>query len=160
MISLARGIASGMYHLHRHNIIHRDLATRNVLLTHSSGEGEPKITDFGMSRFLETNSIAQTKSDIGPVCWMAPESIARRTYSKKSDVWSYGIVCKFSPRFLLGNSWKCQSIASGSVATVSSQREALHFVFMFTVTRTVLIVTRFDSVAKMILGDTLVFHSF
>jgi mitogen-activated protein kinase kinase kinase 13 len=35
---------------------------------------------------------AQTKSDLGPVCWMAPESIAHRKYSKKSDVWMFGIV--------------------------------------------------------------------
>jgi serine/threonine protein kinase len=26
---------------------------------------------------------------------MAPESIAKREYSKKSDVWSFGIVCMF-----------------------------------------------------------------
>jgi len=32
-----------MYHLHIENIIHRDLATRNVLLTKSK---EPKISDF------------------------------------------------------------------------------------------------------------------
>jgi serine/threonine protein kinase len=34
----------------------------------------------------------QTKSGVGPVCWMAPESIATRNYSKKSDVWTFGIV--------------------------------------------------------------------
>jgi serine/threonine protein kinase len=31
-------------------------------------------------------------SGVGPVCWMAPESIAKRIYSKKSDVWSFAIV--------------------------------------------------------------------
>jgi serine/threonine protein kinase len=40
MISLAKGIASGMLHLHKHNIIHRDLAARNILLT---ANGSPKI---------------------------------------------------------------------------------------------------------------------
>jgi serine/threonine protein kinase len=34
----------------------------------------------------------KTNSGMGPICWMAPESIAHRTYSKKSDVWSFGIV--------------------------------------------------------------------
>jgi len=33
----------------------------------------------------------QTKSGVGAVCWMAPESIATRNYSPKSDVWSFGI---------------------------------------------------------------------
>ena len=37
------GIARGMLHLHLENIIHRDLATRNVLL---SSTQDPKISDF------------------------------------------------------------------------------------------------------------------
>ena len=37
------GIARGMLHLHSENIIHRDLATRNVLLTSTL---TPKISDF------------------------------------------------------------------------------------------------------------------
>jgi serine/threonine protein kinase len=36
--------------------------------------------------------VFQTKSGVGPICWMAPESIAHRNYSKKSDVWTFGIV--------------------------------------------------------------------
>jgi serine/threonine protein kinase len=42
MISLARGIASGMLHLHQHNIVHRDLAARNILLTRVE-TGGPKF---------------------------------------------------------------------------------------------------------------------
>jgi serine/threonine protein kinase len=34
----------------------------------------------------------KTKTNIGLIRWMAPESIAKRKYSKKSDVWSFGIV--------------------------------------------------------------------
>jgi predicted Ser/Thr protein kinase len=89
-IQLVKGIARGMLHLHRHNIIHRDLAARNILLT---ATGEPKISDFGMSRVLQReDEEGQTKTNIGPIRWMAPESIARRKYSKKSDVWTFGIV--------------------------------------------------------------------
>jgi len=88
-IELTQGIARGIFHLHKHNIVHRDLAARNILL---SGNGDPKISDFGMSRILEQSEEGKTKSDIGPVRWMAPESIATRNYSKKSDVWMFGIV--------------------------------------------------------------------
>jgi serine/threonine protein kinase len=88
-IELVRGIARGALHLHKHNIVHRDLAARNILIT--SG-GDPKIADFGMSRILEHTDEGKTKSGVGPLCWMAPESIATRIYSKKSDVWSFGIV--------------------------------------------------------------------
>lgn len=91
-IDLVRGIASGMLHLHTHNIVHRDLAARNILLTQENENGEPKISDFGMSRILEKKDSGQTTSSVGPVCWMAPESVANGIYSKKSDVWSFGIV--------------------------------------------------------------------
>jgi serine/threonine protein kinase len=88
-IRVVRGIAAGVYHLHKHNIVHRDLAARNILLT---SRGDPKISDFGMSRILEKEEHGKTKSNIGPVFWMAPESIEKQVYSKKSDVWTFGIV--------------------------------------------------------------------
>jgi len=88
-IRLVRGIAAGMLHLHEHNIVHRDLAARNILLT---GSGDPKISDFGMSRILQKEEEGKTKKNLGPIRWMAPESLSQGTYSKKSDVWSFGIV--------------------------------------------------------------------
>ena len=42
---LLHGIARGMLHLHSENIIHRDLATRNVLLSNERSL-IPKISDF------------------------------------------------------------------------------------------------------------------
>jgi serine/threonine protein kinase len=48
--------------------------------------------DFGMSPILEKADEGRTNSSVGPVCWMAPESISRKNYSKKSDVWTFGIV--------------------------------------------------------------------
>jgi serine/threonine protein kinase len=40
-IEMIRGIAAGLLHLHKHNIVRRDLAARNILL---SGSVEPKIS--------------------------------------------------------------------------------------------------------------------
>jgi hypothetical protein len=88
-IFLASGIATGLVHLHGNNIVHRDLAARNILLHN----GEPKISDFGMSRKLkEEAQVGKTATNIGPLRWMAPESLGNQTYSKKSDVWTFGIV--------------------------------------------------------------------
>jgi serine/threonine protein kinase len=86
-------IALGMCHLHQHNIVHRDLAARNMLLSHSNPAiAQLKISDFGMSRVLQQDIESKTKSGTGPVCWMAPESIAKKIYSKKSDVWMFGVL--------------------------------------------------------------------
>jgi serine/threonine protein kinase len=78
-----------MLHLHNNNIVHRDLAARNILL---SEVGEPKVSDFGMSRLVDNDDGNTTKATVGPLKWMAPESLRSREYSKKSDVWSFGVV--------------------------------------------------------------------
>lgn len=75
------GISKGLSHLHANNIVHRDVAARNVLLH----QGEAKITDFGMSRLIdEQKQHGTTKSELGPIRWMAPESIKVKQYSSKS----------------------------------------------------------------------------
>lgn len=70
-------------------LIHRDLACRNVLM----GEGRKlKITDFGLSRQADLESMYVTK--VGgrfPVRWMAIESIIDRKFTTNSDVWSFGV---------------------------------------------------------------------
>ncbi len=88
-LTIAHSIAKGLDHLHGNNIVHRDLAARNILIHN----GEAKISDFGLSRALkEESQVGKTASTIGPIRWMAPESIGSRAYSTKSDVWMFGIV--------------------------------------------------------------------
>jgi len=84
------GISRGLLHLSLENIIHRDVAARNILL--SSGN-VPKISDFGMSRKNVDEDENKTTSNVGPIRWMSPEQINSRTYSTKSDVYSFAMLC-------------------------------------------------------------------
>jgi serine/threonine protein kinase len=66
---IAVHIARGMAYLHSKNIIHNDLAARNVLITTNSNKSEgsflAKVSDFGLSfqRNGETESEYTTKED-------------------------------------------------------------------------------------------------
>jgi hypothetical protein len=80
-ISWIKEIASGINHLHSNNIVHRDIAARNILLHND----EAKVTDFGMSRLInEQQQRGTTKSELGPIRWMAPEALKEKQYSAKS----------------------------------------------------------------------------
>lgn len=54
--------------------MHRDIAARNVLLQEIGGELVAKISDFGMSRFVQSNSSGQTHARVGPLKWMVCDS--------------------------------------------------------------------------------------
>lgn len=71
------------------NVLHGDLAARNVLLC---DENIVKICDFGLAKQLyEEAQIYHKKSKTPlPFKWLAPESISDLTFSVYSDVWSFG----------------------------------------------------------------------
>jgi serine/threonine protein kinase len=55
-----------MSYLHSQNIIHRDLATRNLLVSFSDNVYVIKISDFGMSKLMENASYYTTDSKVVP----------------------------------------------------------------------------------------------
>ncbi|XP_064419249.1 mitogen-activated protein kinase kinase kinase 13 isoform X2 [Latimeria chalumnae] len=87
LVDWSSGIASGMNYLHLHKIIHRDLKSPNVLVTHTDAV---KISDFGTSKELSDKSTKM--SFAGTVAWMAPEVIRNEPVSEKVDIWSFGVV--------------------------------------------------------------------
>lgn len=82
-------ITRGMNYLSSKKIIHRDLATRNVLVQNIK---TVKVCDFGLAREIEKSNIYQQKST-GPVPtkWLALESLVNKIYTTDSDIWSFGI---------------------------------------------------------------------
>lgn len=89
LLGMCVDVCEGMNYLENSNFIHRDLAARNCLV---SQEGNVKVSDFGMARFLLDNEYTSSQSSKFPIRWSAPEVIRYRKYSSKSDVWSFGVL--------------------------------------------------------------------
>ena len=71
-------------------IIHRDLAVRNILL---GEQNMIKLGDFGQARFLQEGELEWKldKTSRLPIRYMPPESLIRKRFSVKADVWAFGI---------------------------------------------------------------------
>ncbi|CAF3796861.1 unnamed protein product [Adineta steineri] len=91
---LFRQICIGVQYLHDRSITHRDLKPENVLLTlPDTNETLVKITDFGLSRFI--NETTLMKTFCGTPNYLAPEVLSTRgesSYTNKVDVWSLGVI--------------------------------------------------------------------
>uniref|UniRef100_A0A8C4QNU5 Si:ch73-340m8.2 n=1 Tax=Eptatretus burgeri TaxID=7764 RepID=A0A8C4QNU5_EPTBU len=92
LLTICREVASAMAYLQSKDIIHRDLRARNVMTKKEYGQLTCKVADFGLSRIVEDGRFYQIKGTCLPVRWMAPEVLVQEMYSKKSDVWSFGVL--------------------------------------------------------------------
>lgn len=79
-------LALALSYVHRHKVLHRDIALKNVFLADG---GVVKLGDFGVARVLEsTQELASTK--VGTPCYIAPERCEGRAYSYEADMWAMG----------------------------------------------------------------------
>ncbi|EPY42767.1 extracellular signal-regulated kinase 1/2 [Angomonas deanei] len=73
--------------LHRCQVLHRDVSTRNVLVQSNS---QVFLCDFGLSRFFDPDE--QLSFGVVTQWYRAPEIILDAEYSYPSDVWSVGVI--------------------------------------------------------------------
>ncbi|CAM9547943.1 unnamed protein product, partial [Heterosigma akashiwo] len=78
-------ILSALEHLHKNQIIYRDLKLENVIMDQ---EGHLAITDFGLSKM----GCEDAQTFCGTAEYMAPELVKGQTYTGAVDWWSFGIM--------------------------------------------------------------------
>lgn len=81
------GAATGVAHLHREGLVHRDLKPGNLF----DDYGVVKVGDYGLSKFIsESRRGGQTES-VGTFHYMAPE-IGRGEYGREIDLYALGVI--------------------------------------------------------------------
>jgi eukaryotic-like serine/threonine-protein kinase len=92
-------ICAGLEEAHRQHVIHRDLKTRNIVLTRTGrGNARVVITDFGLARQLPALAshgapiVTEMTSVSGTPPYMAPELWEGEPASIASDIYALGVV--------------------------------------------------------------------
>lgn len=81
-------LANGLEFLDTHNIIHRDIKPKNILLTNN--RRVLKIADFGLAKRISDMSLHETIC--GSPLYMAPEIMNNNPYNNQTDLWSIGMI--------------------------------------------------------------------
>ena len=85
-VQMARQLCAGLAAAHEKGVLHRDLKPANVMI---DSEGSLHVMDFGLAGLAE-----QVAGDVrsGTPAYMAPEQLAGREVTLKSDLYSLGLV--------------------------------------------------------------------
>ncbi|PHU02610.1 Serine/threonine-protein kinase HT1 [Capsicum chinense] len=87
LMALAMDIARGVEYIHSQGIIHRDLKPENILINE---DFHLKIADFGIA--CEEAFCDLLADDPSTYRWMVPETIKRKSYGRKVDVYGFGLI--------------------------------------------------------------------
>jgi serine/threonine protein kinase/tetratricopeptide (TPR) repeat protein len=84
-------ICAAVQYAHQNLIIHRDLKPANILIT---GEGEPKLLDFGIAREMNAPDATRTvlQQRIMTIAYASPEQLAGKPLTTASDQYSLGVI--------------------------------------------------------------------
>ena len=86
----AEDIANALAHVHQHNLTHRDVSARNVLV---EADGTFVLADLGLCQEADvpTNSTPPVTPSTIPLRWCSPDYLSTMRHTDKADVWALGV---------------------------------------------------------------------
>jgi serine/threonine protein kinase len=86
-VEISRKLCAGLAAAHAKGVLHRDLKPANVMI---DGRGQVLIMDFGLAAIADQVEGAEVRN--GTPAYMAPEQLAGREVTERSDIYSLGLV--------------------------------------------------------------------
>jgi len=90
ILRIGMQIAEGLAAAHKQGLVHRDIKPANILL--ENGVERVKITDFGLARLVDDESMTQSGTVAGTPMYMSPEQANGDNVDHRSDLFSLGSV--------------------------------------------------------------------
>jgi hypothetical protein len=91
-VVIAARVAGALGAAHARGIVHRDVKPDNVMIDLGPGGVRVLLTDFGIARMTEDDTMTATGSILGSPSYMSPEQARSGTIGPASDVFSLGVM--------------------------------------------------------------------
>ncbi|MEU1039174.1 serine/threonine-protein kinase [Streptomyces sp. NPDC005551] len=86
--TVGAALADALDYVHAAGVVHRDVKPSNILL---DGTGAPHLTDFGISRLMDSTTQTATGALVGTAAYLAPEQVMGRPVGPPADVYALGL---------------------------------------------------------------------
>lgn len=87
--SILADIGSALDYAHRQGVVHRDVKPGNIMIDE---EGFAVITDFGIARAIEGESLTRSGTTVGTPSYLSPEACSGEVVGAAADQYALGVV--------------------------------------------------------------------